>query len=35
MTVRLTTISTERRSVLVVDSPLSEADPPWKSGLER
>ena len=35
MTVRSTTMSTERRSVLVVDSPLFEASPPWKSELER
>ena len=35
MTVRSTTMSTERRFVLVVDSPPFEAGPPWKSGLER
>ena len=35
MIVRSTTISTKRRSVLVVDSSLSEAGSPWKSGLER
>ena len=35
MTVRLITMSTKRRFVLVVDSPLFEAGPLWKSGLER
>ena len=35
MIVRSTTMSTERRSVLVVNSPLFEAGPLWKSGLER